>query len=76
MARKEESSLPDEKLFTCTLCAKSVKLQELPFKDNSCHVYQMEVSRTIISGFTKTQDYSEVYPIVISHYFGCELDRM
>ncbi len=25
----------------------------------------------LISGYTKTQDYLEVCPIVIPHYFGC-----
>ena len=49
------------KLFLCTPCARSMKLQELSRKDNFCRVYQTKVSRTIISVFSKTQDYSEIY---------------
>ncbi len=71
MACEEEPNLPDEKLFMCTQCARSMKLQELFYKDNNCRIYQ-----TIISEFNKTQDYSEVYIIVIPHYFGCELDSV
>ncbi len=42
-----------------------MKLQEQSFKDYYLsRVYQTEVSRTKLSGYTKTQDHSEVCPIV------------
>ncbi len=50
---------------------------ELSLKDNNCRVYQTmqtEVSRTIISEYTKTHYYSEVniiMIIVIPLYFCC-----
>ncbi len=36
----------------------------------NCHVYQTEESRPIFPGYTQTQDYSDVFPDVIPHYFG------
>ena len=47
-----------------------MKVQELSFKDNNYHVYQTQVSSTIISKLSKIQDYSEVKTIVtvMPHY--------
>ena len=58
MVCEENSGLPDVKLFVCTLCATSLKLQELSIKCNDYHVYQTEVSRTIISDFSKNSGLS------------------
>ena len=38
------------KLFVCMLCARSLKVQELSFKNKNYHVFQSEVFRTISSG--------------------------
>ncbi len=43
-----------------------MKLEELSFKDDDYHVYQKEVLTTIISQFSKIQDYSDT--IVMPHY--------
>ncbi len=76
VAGKEDSSLPDEKIFVRTLCARSVKLQEQSFTLNNFRASQTKVSRTIISEFTEIQDYSEVNIAVIPHYFGCEFNSV
>ncbi len=67
---KRSLSLPDLKHFVCTLCAGSLKFQELPFKDNNYRVYQTEVTRTIISDSVKYSGYSEeVNTSVTPHSF-------
>ncbi len=53
------------KHFLCALCARSI-----------CRVYQTEVSKTMVSEFAKTQDYSEVYIIAIPLYLRCILDSV
>ena len=68
MACEEKSSLSDVKLFMCALCARSMKLQEMSFRDNNCQVYQTDVSRSDISKLSKTQDCSESNTIVMPHY--------
>ncbi len=70
MACKKSQVLSEVKLFLCALCARAMKLQELFFKDNNCRDCQSQVSRIKIPGFTKAQDYSDVYPMVIRHYVG------
>ena len=40
------------------------------------HARTITVSRTIISEFTKGQDYSKVIIIVIPQHIGCELDSV
>ena len=55
-------------------CVKSIKLRELFSMSINCRI--CEKCQELISGYTKAQDYSEVYPTVIPHYFGCiNLDR-
>ncbi len=50
-----------------SLCARS-EVQELSFKDNNYHVYQPDVSRSIILEFSKIQGYAEVKTIVMLQY--------
>ena len=46
----------------------SVVQGQLPLTKQKC--------QALISGYTKTQDYSEVYVIVTPHYVGCELESV
>ncbi len=65
------------KLFVCTLCTRSLKFHIPSLKDNSYHVYQTEVSRTIISDWV---NYSGLFMSQHNCYaallFGCELNRL
>ena len=68
MACEEKSTLPDVKAVSVyTMC--KVNEQELSFKVKNYRVYQSETSRTIISEFSKTEEYSEANIIVILLYF-------
>ena len=42
----------------------------------NCNSRTITMPRTIISEFTKAQDYSKVIIIVIPQYIGCELDSV
>ena len=55
----------------CTMY-KVYEVTRTVIKDNNRHIYQTEISRTIILEFSETQNYSESNFIMIPHYFGCK----
>ncbi len=65
---------PINTVHAYTICAKVYEVTRAVIQGQLTVTFAKQKCQELISEYTKTQDSSEVYLIVIPHYFECKLD--